>query len=126
MEEAANKSGFCYLTFRRHAKKLGVWNPCLQPKRSKDKANLQDYISGKVYGKCSHLKENLYKYGIKHNQCETCKITEWHGLPLVCELDHIDGDTSNNRLDNLRILCPNCHSQTPTFRAKNKNKGHHD
>lgn len=52
-------------------------------------------------------------------KCQNCSISDWNGNSLSFECDHIDGDGSNNRLSNARLLCPNCHSQTPTFRAKN-------
>jgi 5-methylcytosine-specific restriction endonuclease McrA len=48
------------------------------------------------------------------------RISDWQGRPLSLELHHIDGNRQNHLLDNLVILCPNCHSQTDTFRAKNK------
>lgn len=52
--------------------------------------------------------------------CSECQIgPEWNGRPLTLQLDHIDGDSSNNILDNLRYLCPNCHSQTDTFCGRN-------
>ena len=56
-------------------------------------------------------------------RCSSCGLTEWKGKSLSLELDHIDGDSSNNELTNLRFLCPNCHSQTESFRGKNINLG---
>ena len=51
--------------------------------------------------------------------CEICGITEWNGNPLTFQIDHIDGDRTNNHLDNLMVLCPNCHTQTDTYGSKN-------
>lgn len=60
----------------------------------------------------------------RNYRCECCGQTEeWQGKLLVLELDHIDGNNKNNSPNNLRILCPNCHSQTTTFRARNMKKG---
>ena len=50
--------------------------------------------------------------------CESCSLSHWLGSSLSLELDHIDGDRTHNEPTNLRILCPNCHSQTPTWRRK--------
>lgn len=54
----------------------------------------------------------------QNNACLHCGLTEWMGEKIVLELDHINGDSSNNKRDNLRGLCPNCHSLTPTWRGK--------
>src|SRR5262249_25602363 len=70
----------------------------------------------------SHLlKKRLFRAGLKHQACELCGWAEVSAdgrIPL--ELDHINGDKNDNRLENLRILCPNCHSLQPTHRGKNK------
>ena len=61
---------------------------------------------------------NLYGY-----KCSCCGIKDWLGNSVALELDHIDGNSSNNSPSNLRLLCPNCHSQTPTWKGANKGKG---
>ena len=50
---------------------------------------------------------------------------EWQGRPLAFVLDHIDGDAENNRRDNLRLVCPNCDSQLPTYKSRNRGRGRH-
>ena len=72
--------------------------------------------------KSGDLRARLIADGIKLAECEWCEITEWRGLPAPLELDHIDGNHQNNALVNLRILCPNCHAQTPTYRRAWKNR----
>ena len=62
----------------------------------------------------NRLKRRLLVAGLKEAACEVCKGTTWNGLPMPLELDHINGRRSDNRIENLRILCPNCHAQTPT------------
>ena len=57
------------------------------------------------------------------NKCKICDMgTVWHGKPLSLQIDHIDGDHENNKITNLQILCPNCHTQTSTFGSKNKER----
>ena len=67
------------------------------------------------------IKKRLLDEGILKNECVECQNPGLHnGKPLVLHLDHVDGDNSNNELSNLRLLCPNCHSQTLTFGGRNK------
>lgn len=69
------------------------------------------------------LKKRLYEEGLKKPECELCgwaKMSADGRIPL--ELDHINGNHSDNRLENLRILCPNCHSLQPTHRGRNKKR----
>ena len=54
--------------------------------------------------------------------CTVCGISEHNGKPIVLECDHIDGDRKNNSVSNLRLMCPNCHSQTDTFKGRNKKR----
>ena len=61
----------------------------------------------------------------KGNKCWTCGITEWNEKSIVMELEHIDGNSENNHLSNLSLICPNCHSQTSTYKGANKGNGRH-
>ena len=66
------------------------------------------------------LKNRLFNEGVKEKKCECCGLTEWLGQPIALELHHINGITTDNRLENLVILCPNCHAQTDNYRGLNK------
>lgn len=66
-----------------------------------------------------HLKTRLIQAGLLQERCQSCGLTDWRGKPLTIHLDHINGLKNDNRLKNLRMLCPNCHSQTPTFAGRN-------
>ena len=125
MLEAAAKTDLHFSTFKRRALKLGVYTPNQGGKGTQKKSglsyDLNDILDGKHPGYQSFkLKQKLYDSGRKINKCEECGISEWNGKKIECELDHIDGNSKNNSFDNLRILCPNCHSQTHTFRFKKR------
>ena len=60
-----------------------------------------------------------YVKRLRGEKCEVCGVVDWQGQPLTFQVDHVDGNRTNNSLDNLRVLCPNCHSQTDTYGHKN-------
>ena len=68
------------------------------------------------------LKRYLLEANAIEAVCVSCNLTEWLNGPIPLELDHIDGDNTNNEISNLRLLCPNCHAKTPTYRGKNIKK----
>ena len=71
-------------------------------------------IHSKKKSSCK-TKEVLLNRGLKENKCEICGCTEWLGKPITLQLHHINGNPCDDRLENLQILCPNCHSQTDTY-----------
>jgi HNH endonuclease len=64
-----------------------------------------------------------YLLDLRGHRCEVCGISQWMGKPAPLELDHKDGNSSNNALDNIRLICPNCHSQTATYKGRNIGQG---
>lgn len=88
-------------------------------KREKAKYDIYDILAGKYpYYNTSHLNYRLIKEGLKERRCEKCGRTHWFNEPIVLELHHIDGDRTNNSLENLQLLCPNCHAHTDNFKSK--------
>jgi HNH endonuclease len=67
-----------------------------------------------------HIKMRLIGAGLKRNHCEICGINQWMGEPLSLALHHVNGEKHDNRLENLQLLCPNCHSQTHNFAGRNR------
>ena len=77
-------------------------------------------IENSTYANISRLKERLVREGKLEYKCQNCGIKEWQSKPLSLHLDHINGKNNDHRIENLRFLCPNCHSQTDTYAGRNK------
>ena len=128
MYKASQFLGVTYTSFIRYAKKEGLYSPNPGGKGvSKSwpkKRELEYYLVKNKTCNTARLKNRLYESGLKKEECEECSQGPgWNGKKLIMHLDHIDGDPSNNTIENLRILCPNCHSQTETYcRGQSKQK----
>ena len=83
------------------------------------KKPIEDYLSNKFPIQSYKLKNRLLKEGLLFPFCSNCRQDKWLGQLIPLELDHIDGNNSNNSFNNLRLLCPNCHALTSTYRGKN-------
>ena len=111
-------------------KRLAVLYGCYTPnqglrggvKNSPPKILLSEILEGNhPQFQTYKLKNRLLKEGLIQNKCSICGIESWNNKQIQLELDHIDGNRINHEFNNLRLLCPNCHSQTDTYRSKNRN-----
>lgn len=125
MSQAAQELKMNYKTLCSHAKRLGCFKTNQSgngiPKiQKKGVVSLQDIFDGKYKTYQSHkLKLRLLREDVKLAQCENCGLREWLEQTIPLELHHIDGNRYNNALNNLQLLCPNCHALTENYRAKN-------
>ena len=119
---ASAELGMTIVSLWRRAKKIGLsWKDKKYRSVTTKKLPTNEILEGKhPYYQTLKLKKRLIKEGIKENRCEICNITEWNSQPISMQLDHIDGNSHNHKLENLRMTCPNCHSQTETYCGKNK------
>lgn len=94
------------------------WNVGLKFK-PKEAISIQDILVEESNYQSYKLSKRLIKEGFKEQKCEYCGLTTWLDKPIKLELHHINGIHSDNRLENLQLLCPNCHSYTDSYRGKN-------
>jgi Zn finger protein HypA/HybF involved in hydrogenase expression len=120
------EAGGNYSTLRHYTQKYGFstnhftsqgWS---RGKNLGPKKPLSFYLTEDSNVKSDNIRKRLIKEGYKEHKCEQCGIIEWCGLPTPLELHHINGKKRDFRLDNLRVVCNNCHAQTNNYRGKNK------
>lgn len=128
MREAIVKTGIPATTFKRKATQLGIYKPNQGHKGygikyKWNKENLLDVLEkGSQKFQSYGLKNLLLRTGVFENKCMSCGISQWNSRPLQIQLHHKDGNKNNNKLENLMMLCPNCHSQTDTYTSRNLSK----
>lgn len=121
MKQACDSLEMHFGTFKRLTTKLGVYIPNMGGKSVPDEIHRLNadaiLVRGVKRGRY-HLVRALQEKGVEYRCAECGCEPRWNEKPLTLPVDHIDGDHSNNEFSNLRFLCPNCHSQTPTHGFK--------
>lgn len=122
-------AGGNYDTVKRKIKELSLdishmtgsaWNQGLRSKATREPKKLEDIlIENSDYVNTSRLRIRLISEGIKEHRCEKCGLITWQNDLIPIELHHINGVKNDLRLENLQILCPNCHAMTDNYRGKN-------
>ena len=122
------EAGGNYSTIKNRIKKLNLntdhmtgaaWNQGDRYKPVKEAQDLKEIlVQNSHYTNISKLRQRILKEGLKEHKCEYCNNTEWLGNPIALELHHINGIKNDLRIENLQMLCPNCHAYTDNYRGK--------
>lgn len=125
-------AGSNYDTVKRKISELGldtshmtgkVWNQGKRYRPVKEARPLSEVlVEHSTWINTNNLRKRLLKEGVKEYKCECCGNTEWMGEPIALELHHVNGVKDDLRIENLQILCPNCHAFTDNYRGKNMNR----
>jgi hypothetical protein len=116
VKSKAHELGLNVSHFKGHGWSKGMMNMPSPPQTISLKEILVEQSS---YTSSKDLKRRLFKAGLKEKRCEHCSNTEWMEKPIPLQLDHINGIRNDNRIENLQVLCPNCHALTPTWGGRN-------
>ena len=118
MARAATELNLHFNTFKKYALKYDCYQTNQAGKGISKNIGPQRKTLSEYHSRRG-VRERILKEGWLDYKCDECDIKDYNGKPLSFELDHINGKRDDHRLENLRFLCPNCHSQTKTFRGKN-------
>lgn len=124
-----NETGSAYAVFKRRIAKLNLDTSHFAEPKSFLKTHRgfmpaqplsEILVEHSTYTSSHRLKNRLINEGVLSDICIECQLTHWRGKKLSLHLDHRNGVPDDNRLENLRLLCPNCHSLTDTYAGKNR------
>lgn len=123
-----NRGSYYHKLFHKSIKELNLSTSHFKPFRNstfKKIATEELFVDG-IFRSTTCLKKRIIKEGLLEQKCSLCKMEPfWNGKTLTLQLDHINGDNTDNKIENLRLLCPNCHSQTETFSGAKAKKEKH-